>query len=249
MTMRVLAGWDFAVLGNGAFAATDTGGTDTLTYSSGKYLHEDISTVLSAYSDFATQLQTDLNASGTLNGTYTVTWSSSAFTYTIACDESFTATLNTVMKNTLGFSADLTPGATSHVSDIRPYYLISTLNGCKSQVSDDYEPRDIVEGSYADDGTPYAVSRTSPPIFHDFSVRLETRAAVYSRAATVSVAWTWQHLFQHVRGTEPLLVVDGSESAVHTLRPESAYFQAQTIADDYTGHYDIRLETYLRGRL
>lgn len=249
MALRILAGWDFTVIGSGTFDVTDSGGTENLAYSSGTYIHEDISSVLSDYSDFATQLQSDLNGSGTLNGTYTVTWSTSAFTYTISCDENFTGALNTVMKNVLGRSTNMTASQTSHASEIRPYYVISTNVGAKSNVIDDYEPRDIVQGAFADDGTPYAVSRNSPPTFHDFSVRLEERAAVYKRAAASDPPWTWQHFFEHVRGTEPFLAVDDSESTVHTLRPDSAAWQAQTLGDDYTGHFDIRLETYMRGRL
>lgn len=124
-------GWDISV--------TDSGGADTITVPAGTYYW---SSVGDGSNDLAAELQSQLNASGTLSGTYTVTISAGVGgtgKTTIACDESFTATWDdTELRNLFGFDGNIssTTSATgaNHAEGLwLPSAPVDTLYGLGSQ--------------------------------------------------------------------------------------------------------------------
>lgn len=249
MTLRVSAGWNHSVVGSFSMTITgSTGAAFTVTITTGQYAHETMASVLTVYTAFAAALQTAINAAATA-GTYTVSYSTTTFAYTITRDSgTFTATLNTLARRILGRTADYTPGAISHTSTVRPYYVIDSTAGARSNVDDDYEPDGLVEVAETDDGQVYSVSRTAAPTYHDFSLEFEPKSAIQAYAADPAKPWTYKHLVQHCRSTEPFLVVDDVGSSVHKFRGESASFKATRLKADYDNHQSIRFNTFLLGR-
>lgn len=275
MTLRIEAGWrigtaGIGVIGTATIKIVESVGPTTITPSvtTGRYLHTSIASVNSSYSDFATALKTALDAASAR--TYTVTWNGATGAYTISPD-SGTITVEFSsggtslgaaydnMRRILGFSGNKTT-ASSQTSDIAPYYYISGLMGAKTDSTDDYEPDDLVRGGHTDDGGHYSVSASGQPTFNDFVIPHETKAKVFTRSApqeaatdpfhtAADVPWTYQHLWQHIRGSEPFLVVDDTDSTVHTLRPEGGAFRPARVVSDWDGAWNLRFATYVDGRL
>lgn len=252
MALKIFDGWDFSVVNAGAgFSAqfTDSGGASTITVATGTYCHVDVSALVSGYSDFATKLQTDLNADATLAGTYTVTFGTATNKYTIACTESFSmASINTTSQELLGFGVT-SATSTSHVSTNQCYYGILGTVGAVSSKTDDYEPNTITEGGYAEDGSPFAISVTTAPIFSDFTVPFEPKAKTHKRSAAATVPYTFHHHFEHIRGSEPFLVVDDNDSTLHRLRADSTNFAPVRVVDGFDDYWDIEYKTHVIGRL
>jgi hypothetical protein len=254
MAILVAAGWDFARIGAFSVQVTDAGGTNTIAFSSGTYSHVDISTVVTDYASFPAALQTALNAASNLTGTYTVTYSAVENRYTISSNITFSyASANTVALRILGRSAaagsaSLEGASYVVVSSRLAYYGILGAMGAASNKSDDYEPNAITEGAVADDGTPYAVSVTTAPVYCDFVLPLEPKAKTHERAATATVPWTFQHFFRHVRGSEPFAVVDDIETTVHKLRADATHFRPERVTVDYDDHWNVPFQTHVLGR-
>lgn len=103
-------GWDISV--------TDSGGTDTVTLPDGTYYW---SSVGGGSNDLPAELQAQLNASGTLSGTYTVTVSAGVAgtgKATIACDENYTLTwTDSQIRLLFGWDGNISVGTTSATSD------------------------------------------------------------------------------------------------------------------------------------
>lgn len=260
MTLRIDAGWDFDKVGSFSLQFTDSGGSDTITISTGQYCHTDITSVMGngVYSDFATKLQADLNASGTLAGAYTVTYTggtTAAFAsgsegYRIQCDENFTTAdpSGTLAGQILGLTGAV--GSTQDKwCDVRPYYTVVASGGAKSAVTDDYEPDNVADGGWSLGGSHYTVSAQTAITFHDFDLQYEAKAATFKRDAVASVPWTYQHLWEHCRGDEPMLVADGTDDTVHYLRPEGAAWKPARAAADWDGAWSIPFVTFMEGRL
>jgi hypothetical protein len=251
VSLLIAAGWDFARIGPFSMQFTDAGGSDTIAFSSGTYAHVDISSVASGYTSLATALQTALNAASNLSGTYTVTYSQTTNKYTISADIPFSfASANTVAQQIMGLDAAAGSSvANALVSPNQSHYGILGAMGAVSNKSDDYEPDYITEGGVADDGSVYAVSVTTAPVYCDFVLPLEPKAKTHERAASATVPWTFQHFFKHVRGTEPFLVVDDVENTVHKLRSDATHFRPERVTVDYDDHWNVPFATHVLGRL
>lgn len=252
MTLRIEAGVNTAK-GINLSAEFDDTSADALQLS-GTFCHTDLSAVLGTglYVELAQALEDLLNASVSLTATYTVTYDPVALSYTISATGTFsvdfTSVSSSLLGQALGFSSMLS-GASSYTSTVRPFYLLTGTCGGKSQVSDDYEPDNIVETAEAEDGTTYSRSRFSAPIYQDFRLPLEPRARVFKRRAEAAVPWTFQHFHEHVRGQEPFLLVDDAESTVHVLRKRSAAFAPSRVVQDFDDYWDLEMNTYVKGRL
>lgn len=259
MTLIAYSGWDFARIGSFSIAYTQ-GAPFTATVTTGSYNHIDLQSVMGSgsYDDFATQLKTAMDTAG--GGTWTVTWSTTTLTYTISNASAFTidAGTNTVAKNVLGFNSLPTASATSRQSQIRPYYVLAAQQGAlayttfstvplKSRVTDDYEVAGVTSTRIADDGTAYSLSRSTGHKQHDFSVRMEAKDIVYTREALTSFPFTWQRLFEHARGTEPITVVE-SETTVHKLLGDGASFAPEREMAEYDELWAIPFRTLMVGR-
>ncbi len=263
MALHIECGWDQAVVGTSSIRLTeDPGGTpDTITGSVGAltWCHRNLSGVLGSgnYQSFPTQLENALDAASANGYTYNVVFNSTTLRYTISAGsgEDFDIEYNSGttaevrMFQILGL-AGASAGSTSTYTGTRvPYYVIGSAMGAASEKTDDYEPPGIVEGSFSDSGQDFSVSRTASPVFSDFSLAFEAKSASFKREATTTVPWTYQHMWEHARGTEPFVVVDDSESTVHRLRPEGGSFQPRRASADYDNYWHHMFKTYMLGRL
>ena len=255
--LTIYAGWDFALIGTFTLEFSDAGGTHTATFNAssdpGTFAHVDLSPVLGTdvYADFASALETEMTTQSGGGRTYTVTFDASTLLYTISASVSFviTNTTNTLAKNLLGFTGLPTSSAASHVGTIRPYYVISASMGGRNSYSGDYEPDGHASDAVADDGTAYQIAYSTFPTLMDFRVVMESREATYSAFALSGVPWTYQHLWQHARGIEPLLFSDDLEDVIVKLRDEGSSFHPEHVIADFEGLFNLQFRTRVEGRL
>jgi hypothetical protein len=255
MALYYLAGFDTNDIGTMSVVVGGAVGSGTATVTAGTYCHRSITNVsaTSTYSDFATEVDDALTS---VAGAWTVTYNATTHAYTIeaggtAFTLTWTGTGGTNLRRALGFSGNV-GSTTSATSDVRPYYVMVPAIAGRSEFTDVYEPdEDVVEEATADDDTPFAIAKergaiASQIMWNDWVQSMETKAATLASAAASSAPWTWQHFFQHCRGKEPFLVVDGSSETVHKLRAQGAAFNATVrsrVATDYDGLWNLRLFT------
>lgn len=250
MTLRIYAGWDFARIGQADLVVTDSGGTDTLSWASGSYCHMDLSGVYasSLFEDFASWVSSALNSSGTLNGSYSVSFDSDTLLYTITCDEAFviTASTNQLATEILGFYSLPTSSATSHVSDTQANYAIKGIRGGR-QDDKPYEPDDIADEGEATDGLHYGFADLTPPKYRDWVIPMETLEKTRKEEVTGTELWSWEHLYEHCRNINPFLLIDGAGSHVYYLRGKHAGFNPQRVRANYDGLWHIPFRCRVRG--
>ena len=239
MALVYEAGWDHSIIGNVTMSVTDnSGGPFAIDITTGTYAHTTMASVslTSGFTDFASALTTAINASGTAR-TYSVSYSYTGTgpRYVISVNAgttvlTFAATAAGIrMRSILGFSAT-TAAAASHTSNQRPRYAIAALQGADaaynvvnvagfSEYSDAYEGDGIAAYSEADSGASYMVSRTTAPLYADWSQVMEAKRSVYAYAAASTIPWTYQDLFAHCRdGNMPFMVKDDLANLVHVWR-------------------------------
>jgi hypothetical protein len=251
---KIYAGWNFSSLGTGTLEWTDSSGTFSVSFTTSTYAHVDLQSVMGTglYDDFATALQTAMDASASAR-TFTVTYSTSSMAYTIAPNSGtivLTTNTNTVMRNILGYNSLPTGAAASTSSQIRPYYVIDPNIDGQSSVTDDYEPSGFSFDGETDNGYSYGISRETAPTYYDWVQMMEPKEVVFTRAATSSVPWTYQHLFAHARNFEPIYYENTAnlDTAVHLLRAEGAHWAPQRVTADYDGQWNIPFRTRVVGR-
>lgn len=248
MATYYLAGWDTAAIGTFSVVIGGTVGSGTATVTASTYSHTDLSSVTGTgtYTAFATAVQTALNA---VVAGWTVSYSTSTHAYTISHATAFTLTWTgtggTNLQRALGFTATV-GSTTSATSTARPYYVIVPAISARSQVSDVYEPDDIVREAVSDGGTSFAIAKATTETLSDWEQQMESASATLARSAVAAVPWTWEAFFKHLRGAYPFRLVDGSTSTVHTLREKGAAFTGTTrrrVAVDYDDLWIIMLMT------
>lgn len=273
MSLRYEFGWDFAHVTDVSVPGSDDGGAFTLGFSSGTYCHTDLSSVTGSgtFTDFASALETELNAESGGAGTYTVTYAAGTG-YTVAYDNgSFSLTLagsdeRAQLAAILGFSGSVS-GSASYASDMRPKYTIRPAIEARTQLSDEYEPDDVAAAGVADDGTRTHIARDTAEIWVDWTqvAEIETVPANWEDAGTPpykrqvdagtsadDVSWSYQHAFEHVRkGHHPFLVVDSgtSESAVFLMRAEGMGFRPARWTGQDQPIWSVSFKGSLLGRL
>lgn len=218
MPVTLHAGFSTNKLGAIAATFTDAGGAAaiSITYPGGYYSHVNITPVAGLAIKFATELQGELNASGTLSRTYTVTFNAATCRYTITANGVFsitgTSSGTSLASRILGFSAD-TGSSTSHSSNRDVWYSVPSLSAGRSNDSDVYEPSGIVEDAEADNGTHYATSRYSAPKYRDFDLQFNSVARTFIRGETSTAPYSLERLYAHTRGQEPIAFWDTDTSA------------------------------------
>lgn len=256
MTLLLASAWDFARIGTATMTVDDDGTAQPVTFTSGVYSHIALSTVVSTISLWSSSLKAALDAASNGAGTYTVALNETTRKYTISYsngnfDLTFTGAAGTVMQNIIGFSGNKT-GAASYTSDNAVYYLIGGSIGAKADVAE-YEPDEIVDVAEADDGTSYGIARSTAPIYYDCLVPFEAEASVRTAKAAATAPWTWQRFYAHTRAHEVFALKDSlvPETTVHRNRAEGAAFKPEPSAADpnFTAYYNMRLRTYLLGRV
>jgi hypothetical protein len=265
MTLDIYSGFDLDVIGDLSLTVS----LQPIAMTTGRYSHvtlatavrelEDGSTISylgGQYTRFGAALEPVIGAA--VSGAWSVTWDASALTYTIArggptFSLSFPATAaGNRTADLLGFARGSSHSASaSHTSTRRAYYVIRGHMGGKSRSTDEYEPRGVGDDGESEDGDSMYVGRSIAPLYWDFSVPLEPIEATHRHAAVAAVPWTWQHLFAHARGVEPLGVVDSRErgggTTVHRLRASSAAFAPSRVREDWDGAWTVSLETRYLG--
>lgn len=175
--------------------------------------------------------------------------------YTISAGSTFsltfTGTAGENLRRALGFAGDRA-AATSHVSDVTPYYLIEQAIGARSEYQGPREPDDLGNESVDDGGRGFGVFRESDEILDHWTQQCETKPAVFTHAATASVPWTWQAFFKHCRMTHPFAVHDGVADAndgphVYRLRAEGAAFTEDIVTPMEAG-VDLLWNVALKAR-
>ena len=202
--MYLLAAFRMERIGSASITWSGT----TVTVSTGHYCHVDLTSVLTTCTSFASGLQAALIAAGFANAS--VSYDTADHTYLLSNGGgSFTiafpgTTAGTNMKQVLGFSAGAT--ATSHTSDVRPYYTIVTAHDGRSRYTGLRREQSTIR-KVADDGWSYALGPTTVPMGGQWEHWHEPLAAVYDYAAEASAPWTWQALWDHAGGwQEPVFV-------------------------------------------
>jgi hypothetical protein len=255
--------FDIATIASGfTMTGTDDGGAFSVSMTTGVYNHFDISSIVTGHSDFATALETAINAASS-SGTYTVEFDV-ATGYTIGYSGAVLSldltgsAGQTNMAAVLGFSGDRT-GATSYASQVRPYYYILPLIPARSEMSDEYEPDGITAEAVADDSSAYQLSRATSETLSDWIQAAEIEdppgsafsagTAVFERHATSAVPWSYQHAWRHARtGYHPFFVGDsGVGNAVHMLHADGSSFRPQRMAAKDFGLWNIPFRTRLLG--
>ncbi len=273
MSLRYEFGWDFANVTNVSVPASDDGGAFTIGFTSGTYCHTDLTSVLGSgnFDDFATALQTEMNAQSSGAGSYTVTYAQ-ATGYTISYSfGAFSMTLagsdeRAQLAAIIGFSAAVS-GSASYSSDMRPKYTIRPAIEARTNLSDEYEPDDVAAAGVADDGTRVHIARDTAEVWLDWTqvAEIETVPSNWEDAGTPpfkrqvdagtaadDVSWSYQHAFEHVRAAHhPFLIVDSgtSESAVVLMRAEGMGFRPTRWTGQDQPIWSIPFRCALQGRL
>lgn len=164
----------------------------------------------SVYASFAAYLKILLDVYSSAAGdtaVWTVTWSHANLTYTISPSiGTFTAVLNTQMRQIIGATADISVATASFTSTVRPYYVIRPNNDSWRSDRHDYEPDGIALEEETDDGDAYGLARTAGPRYFEITQLFEPMAAVYDEQASGSVPFTWYKAFKSVRHFERVLL-------------------------------------------
>lgn len=164
----------------------------------------------SMYASFAAYLKQLLDVYSSAAGdtaVWTVTWNHATLAYTISPSlGTFTAVLNTTMRQIIGASADISVAVASFTSTRRPDSVIRPNNDSWRSDAHDYEPDGVALEEETDDGEAYGLARTASPRYFEITQMFELMAAVYDEQATASVPFTWYKAFKQVRNFERILL-------------------------------------------
>lgn len=213
---RIYTGYSFKWIGAFSFDVTDDGATNayTITISSGRYYHaiDDTSDPHGHHESFRAKLQSELNSATGSPGDWVVEFGNTSIGFAIyrSGTPTFTATLNTVAQNVLGMGASLNTGTAA--SDVRPYYVHAPDDPYLGNARGNHEPNDFAETYRTDGGDGFSVEPTSVPKMDRWKLRGEPDAVTHKHAAASDPPWTWEHLYEHCRGNEPMVLVDNAGS-------------------------------------
>lgn len=232
MATDLYQGWDHRWLGTATVTVTDAVGSAAVSITSGKYAHlslasvdpEDRSgtTIDTGYSDFATALATAINAA--MSDTITVTWSSSALTYTIANSSSstlqlaFSGAAGDRMRRILGLTANKATDPTT--SDMRPWYVMRAEVDGRAKYDQPAAKGGQIRSAMGDDGTLYSLAPTRLIREARWEHEFEAKASIHRRFAVADTlaagaSYTWEDFMDHAaRFAVPCVIKDSTESMV-----------------------------------
>lgn len=267
MTVKYYAGWDFASLG--AFQLrVNSGPALDVNFTTGRYSHVSLSTLLSDYTKFEDALETAIEA--VTGEAWTVTFADGAYGISRVAGNStlsFAATdEGRLAADLLGFSRVYSATASAHISSRRPLRIAIPVYDKTSDDSNTYEQSGMIAEAVASDGTQYSVHPVTIPTLRDWMQPLEIKTPPAARATAgtavrVVDAWSgatsagatipesWESWFKGVRATHPFCVVDGSGNSgnVYKLRADAAHFAPIRRVSNYDIYWDIPLKTRLLG--
>jgi hypothetical protein len=257
----LLAGWDFARFeSSDQFNITVTpsaGAPQAITETSGTYAHRDLQAVTGSgyYDDFATRLKSKLDALAP-SRVYTVTWAAATgYTMSVGGGATFAIAFNnTRSSQLLGFSGNLSAAA-SHASDRTPYYYLALARDGLSKYSRPFERAEQTKRVISSSGNAYSIGPATRERGLKGTLRFQTLATVFADEAASSVPWTYEHLVQHARCWEPLLLSLGPSSSptedlvVKLIRGEFDDEARNPVWNDYHGKWDLPLDLQYLGAL
>lgn len=254
MPAYLFSSWNVARIGAIALQLVDDDGTETVRLTTGTHAHINLSSVVAGVTAFAPALQTALNA-GPRAGKYSVTWASSTG-YTIgytgtASAVSFsavTATEGVRMRRILGFSGNFSTFPA--VSNVRPFYVLDLARDGLAGFSRDFEVSGQTQRQVSVKGNTFSVS----PLTHERRFKGRTRFMPRSRVfvadATTAVPWTYEHLMQHARCRETLLLdMPGDRIVYRSINGEFDEGTRKPVFGDFHGLWDLSIEGQVLGRL
>lgn len=203
--------------------------------------------------DFCAALVTTLNAS-LPDASWAVTYT--GFNLTISRNTAFSITWSPahVLQQQLGFTGNLVNN-TTFTANRPPQHLMVPAVNARTQFSDLQEDEGAVTEAVADDGTPYAVARSSATFNVDWQQSMESIAQVYARRAAASddpalqtnIPWTWEKFWMNVRGKRPFFVYDGTSRGpaytIHKLRASDGSFRPKRVAPDDDTYWNVQFQT------
>lgn len=253
----IVAGWDFARLGEHDLRLTDDGGTYTIDYTAGTYAHRDLQSVMGTgfYDDFAGKLAADMTARPGA-GTYTVTWSAITLKYTLSYSAGnfsidFTSTtFRQRMGQMLGFSANVS-GASSYVSTRIPYYALALARDGVSNYSRPYETRGQTVRGVSVNASAYSIGPATYEKRISGKFRFMGLSAVHAETALSGTPWTYEHLLQHARCVEPVYIETTTTDLLVCKFVDSEFHEEARVPvwNDYHALWDVKFEVQRLGQL
>lgn len=261
MTLAIEAGWDQGQRGSVRLnveryvlaALTNTYSVNVAYAVNSFRSHSDFSSYLggSLYSAIQTDIQADLDAS---SAPVSVSWdiATGAYTFTATGGASeqvkVTFPVDNGTKELLGFSGDSSTAASVSSDQAALYWYLPT--GVESEVTEDYEPEDLIYVHRTQGGATHHITSAGVPVHHDFSLRMEAWADVFTWKADQDgggshVGHTLQEIFEHCRGKYPFLVTHDFGSAVHRFRPEEAFFEPERVHPEENTYWSVPFRTYV----
>jgi hypothetical protein len=241
MATDLYQGWDHRWLGTATMTLTDSNGPHVVSITTGTYCHlslavvevdaRDYAAIDTGFDDFATALQTAINAAATPL-VYTVTFGATNINYEIESVAlgNFTLTFaadaaGAAMRRILGFSAS-TPSTNLHTTDMRPWYVMRAEIDGRAAYTFPTARAGQIRSAIGDDASVYVLPPTRLVQTAKWEHRFEQPAHVHRRFAdadtTVSgKSWTWQDWLDHAaRYAVPCVIKDATESMVfRTVTP------------------------------
>ena len=257
MAAYLLAGFDIERIGTHTLAFSDDGGSHSFSLVDGTYALRDLSSVMGAglYTAIAAKIQAEMNAASDGAGAYTVTWSSTTYAFTIAYSGgNFGMTLTGTdaaarMGRLLGFSANAS-GAASYTSTRTPYYVLALAKEGPADYSRDYEVSGQTKRQASAGARAFSIGPRRYERRTKFDLQFNTLASTFADKATASAPWTYEHLVQHARCHEPIVLAYSAESLVYKLvKGEFDEDARKSVWGDYHGRWHLGVEGQVLGRL
>lgn len=184
------------------------------------------------------------------DGNYSVSYDAANAQYTIAHTTTpfaldFTSKGVDGMKamRILGFSGDQS-SATSHTSDVPPWYTMTLPYDCLVNEKQDYEDGEGLFGGNQN-GIIYGDAPDTLVKRYDFRVSYIPRASLFKHLATYTTPWTWEDFTHHHRLGNFFVLSDGTTTSAHKLHESSCSFKPVQVSPDYHGEYHLDLMTYI----
>jgi len=255
---HLLAGWDFARYETApAFTIDDDGAAHLITFSTGTYCHIDLQSVLGtgAYDDFATALQTAINAVVDGSNTYAVTFVTSPTPgYLIEADTvnfslAFSGDAGTNMRRILGLSGNQS-GASEYSSDVTAYYYLALARDGYSDFSRPFETAGQTKRVVSSNASAYSVGPQTYEERLKLKMRFNALASVFEDQAVTAAPWTYEALRKHVRCHQPVVFRTTTPAANLVCKFVTGEFDEgsrKSVFRDYHAKWDLEVEAQYLG--
>jgi hypothetical protein len=141
-------------------------------------------------------------------------------------------------------------GGSSYVSNVTPTYYLALARDGVSGYTRPYETSGQTKRGVSSKGNAYSIEPHTYEKRAKFRIRFMELASVFADDAALSAPWTYEHLVQHARAREPLLLSYPAEDLVYKLVNADFDQDARSpVWNDYHGKWDLSVEAQVLGRL